>query len=84
MLDCDCSEYYILCMKEKDLDLIFGSILDIQELTFTLLNCLEDALDVTNSNEIPLIGYSFEELAEVEILRKHMLIYMYIACLLNI
>ncbi len=50
------------------MEVIFGSIIDVQELTFNLLSNLEEVLDVTSSNESPYIGYCFEDLAEVLLL----------------
>jgi len=44
---------------------IFSNILDVHELTQSLLSSLEDTLEATEENEAPLIGLCFEELAEV-------------------
>jgi len=44
---------------------IFSNILDVYELTQSLLSSLEDTLEATEENETPLIGLCFEELAEV-------------------
>ena len=45
--------------------MIFSNILDVHELTQSLLSSLEDTLEATEENEAPLIGLCFEELAEV-------------------
>ena len=45
--------------------MIFSNILDVHELTQTLLSSLEDTLEATEENGVPLIGLCFEELAEV-------------------
>ena len=45
--------------------MIFSNILDVYELTQSLLSSLEDTLEATEENETPLIGLCFEELAEV-------------------
>jgi len=44
---------------------IFSNILDVHELTQSLLSSLEDTMEATEENETPLIGLCFEELAEV-------------------
>ena len=45
--------------------MIFSNILDVHELTQSLLSSLEDTMEATEENETPLIGLCFEELAEV-------------------
>lgn len=45
--------------------MIFSNILDVHELTQNLLSSLEDTLEATEENETPLVGWCFEELAEV-------------------
>jgi len=44
---------------------IFSNILDVHELTQSLLSSLEDTMEATEESETPLIGLCFEELAEV-------------------
>jgi len=53
------------CFCDQDIDVIFSNILDVHELTQSLLSSLEDTLEATEENEAPLIGLCFEELAEV-------------------
>ncbi|KRT85020.1 Pleckstrin homology domain containing protein, partial [Oryctes borbonicus] len=48
---------------QKELDLIFSNILDIYELTVTLLGSLEDVMEMAQE-QMPYIGSCFEELAE--------------------
>jgi len=54
-----------VCVTDQDIDVIFSNILDVHELTQSLLSSLEDTLEATEENEVPLIGLCFEELAEV-------------------
>jgi son of sevenless-like protein len=49
---------------------MFSNIMDIYELTVTLLSSLEDMLEMCEEKQVPAIGSCFEELAEV----KHYLI----------
>jgi len=56
---------WVGCFCEQDIDVIFSNILDVHELTQSLLSSLEDTLEATEENEAPLIGLCFEELAEV-------------------
>jgi len=44
---------------------IFSNILDVHELTQSLLSSLEDTLEATEETDTPFIGLCFEELAEV-------------------
>lgn len=48
----------------KDLDIVFSNILDIHEFTVTLLGSIEDAIEMTEENHTPAVGWCFEELAE--------------------
>lgn len=48
---------------QKELDAIFSNILDIYELTVTLLGSLEDVMEMAQE-QMPYIGSCFEELAE--------------------
>ncbi|KAG4066062.1 hypothetical protein HA402_001309 [Bradysia odoriphaga] len=50
----------------KELDPIFSNILDIYELTVTLLGSLEDVIEMAQEQTLPYIGNCFEELAEAE------------------
>ena len=45
--------------------MIFGDILDVHELTANLLSSLEDTVEATEENNIPLVGTCFAELIEV-------------------
>jgi len=49
----------------QDIDVIFSNILDVHQLTQSLLSSLEDTLEATEENETPFVGLCFEELAEV-------------------
>ncbi|XP_045487201.1 protein son of sevenless isoform X1 [Pieris rapae] len=53
------------------ISLIFGNIVDIYELTVTLLGNLEDAMEMSQDSPQPYIGSCFEELAEVEEFRAY-------------
>ncbi|KAJ4439268.1 hypothetical protein ANN_07388 [Periplaneta americana] len=48
----------------KELDAMFSNIMDIYELTVTLLGSLEDMLEISEEKQVPAIGSCFEELAE--------------------
>lgn len=58
------SPFVELFPRSKDLDVIFSNIVDIHEFTVDFLGSLEDIVEVTEQNEIPLIGGCFEEMAE--------------------
>ena len=49
----------------QDIDVIFSNILDVHQLTQSLLSSLEDTLEATEEHETPFVGLCFEELAEV-------------------
>lgn len=51
--------------KSKDLEVIFGDILDVHELSANLLSALEDVVEATEEDQVPLIGTCFDELIEV-------------------
>lgn len=44
---------------------MFSNIMEIQELTVTLLGSLEDMLEICEEKQVPAVGSCFEELAEV-------------------
>lgn len=61
----------ILDSDSRTISLIFGNIVDIYELTVTLLGNLEDAVEMSQDSPTPYIGSCFEELAEVEEFRAY-------------
>ncbi|XP_045508539.1 protein son of sevenless [Colias croceus] len=61
----------ILHSDTRTISLIFGNIVDIYELTVTLLGNLEDAMEMSQDSPQPYIGSCFEELAEVEEFRAY-------------
>ncbi|CAB3252578.1 unnamed protein product [Arctia plantaginis] len=61
----------ILDRDSHAISLIFGNIVDIYELTVTLLGNLEDAMEMSQDSPTPYIGSCFEELAEVEEFRAY-------------
>jgi son of sevenless-like protein len=50
----------------SELDIIFGNILDIEEVTLNLLSSLEDSVEMTEENRNLAVGSCFLEFAEVE------------------
>lgn len=54
----------LLPVGSKELDCMFSSIMDIYELTVTLLGSLEDTVEMSEEKQVPAIGSCFEELAE--------------------
>lgn len=48
----------------RELDPIFSNIMDIYELSVTLLGSLEDVIEMSQEQSTPCIGSCFEELAE--------------------
>ncbi|KAF4530565.1 hypothetical protein B566_EDAN018449 [Ephemera danica] len=48
----------------KDLEAIFSNIMDIYEVTVTLLGSLEDVVEISEEKHAPAVGSCFEELAE--------------------
>ncbi|KAF6210835.1 hypothetical protein GE061_013946 [Apolygus lucorum] len=48
----------------KELDSMFANIMDIYELTVTLLGLLEDMLEISDDKQPPVLGSCFEELSE--------------------
>lgn len=61
----------ILDGDTRTISLIFGNIVDIYELTVTLLGNLEDAMEMSQDSPTPYIGSCFEDLAEVEEFRAY-------------
>jgi len=51
----------------QDVELIFGDIEGIAELSMKLIVVLEEAMEMTDEKSDPLVGSCFEELAEVGI-----------------
>ncbi len=47
-----------------EIDAIFSNIMDIVELTATLISSLEDTLEMTEEDNVPIVGPCFFELAE--------------------
>ncbi|XP_012264041.1 protein son of sevenless [Athalia rosae] len=47
-----------------ELDALFSNIMDIYEVTVTLLGSLEDIMEITEEKQTPTVGSCFEELAE--------------------
>jgi son of sevenless-like protein len=47
------------------LEEIFSNIMDIYEVTMTLLGSLEDMVEISEEKQVPAVGSCFEELAEV-------------------
>ncbi|XP_039950100.1 protein son of sevenless [Bactrocera neohumeralis] len=50
----------------KELEPIFSNIIDIYEVTVTLLGSLEDVIEMSQEQSTPCVGSCFEELAEGE------------------
>ncbi|KAK6644965.1 hypothetical protein RUM43_001241 [Polyplax serrata] len=53
-----------LTSNPKDLEDMFSNIMDIYELTITLLGSLEDMMEISEEKQLPAVGSCFEELAE--------------------
>jgi len=49
----------------QDIEVIFSSILDVHAFSLDMLSILEDTVEITEQDHIPLIGGCFEEMAEV-------------------
>jgi len=65
-----------LTQDKSELDTIFSNIIEIYELTATLLSSLEDIMEITEEKQTPTIGSCFEELAEAaefDVYRKYVL-----------
>ncbi|XP_058984309.1 protein son of sevenless isoform X2 [Musca domestica] len=50
----------------KEIEQIFSNIMDIYEVTVTLLSSLEDVIEMSQEQSAPCVGSCFEELAEAE------------------
>ncbi|XP_017068112.2 protein son of sevenless [Drosophila eugracilis] len=50
----------------RELEPIFSNIMDIYEVTVTLLGSLEDVIEMSQEQSAPCVGSCFEELAEAE------------------
>lgn len=53
-----------LTQEEKELETLFSNIMDIYEVTVSLLGSLEDIMEVADEKQTPTVGSCFEELAE--------------------
>lgn len=49
------------------LEVVFSCLVDISDLTITLISAVEDTLEMTEPNQVPAIGICLLELAEVRI-----------------
>ncbi|KAF6022680.1 SOS1 [Bugula neritina] len=61
--------------NSKDIDVIFSNILDVHSFSILFLSMLEDTVEMTEKEQIPLIGGCFEELfegAEFDVYEKYM------------
>ncbi|KAF7987773.1 hypothetical protein HCN44_003636 [Aphidius gifuensis] len=53
-----------LVSDKTELETLFSNIMDIYEVTVTLLGSLEDIMEITEEKQTPTVGSCFEELAE--------------------
>ncbi|XP_020291332.1 protein son of sevenless isoform X2 [Pseudomyrmex gracilis] len=53
-----------LTQDKTELETLFSNIMDIYELTVTVLGSLEDIMEITEEKQTPTVGFCFEELAE--------------------
>lgn len=53
-----------LAQDRTELETLFSNIMDIYEVTVTLLGSLEDIMEITEEKQTPTVGSCFEELAE--------------------
>ncbi|KAK0167272.1 hypothetical protein PV327_004694 [Microctonus hyperodae] len=53
-----------LAQDRYELETLFSNIMDIYEMTMTLLGSLEDIMEITEEKQTPTVGSCFEELAE--------------------
>ncbi|XP_043289041.1 protein son of sevenless [Venturia canescens] len=53
-----------LAPDRSELESLFSNIMDIYEVTVTLLGSLEDIMEITEEKQTPTVGSCFEELAE--------------------
>ncbi|XP_077528564.1 son of sevenless homolog 2-like [Haemaphysalis longicornis] len=52
--------------RSRDLDVIFGNVLDVYEFSVSLLGSFEDVVEMTDENQTPAIGSCFYEMAEYD------------------
>ncbi|KAK8778665.1 hypothetical protein V5799_019991 [Amblyomma americanum] len=52
--------------KSKDLDVIFGNVMEVYEFSVSLLGSFEDVMEMTDENQSPAIGSCFYEMAEYD------------------
>ncbi|KAH8410197.1 hypothetical protein KR009_008114 [Drosophila setifemur] len=55
-----------IVLDPRELEPIFSNIMDIYEVTVTLLGSLEDVIEMSQEQNAPCVGSCFEELAEAE------------------
>jgi len=57
-----------LSVSQEEMESIFSNVMDVMELTMTLIGSLEDTLEMTEEDHgsTPAVGYCFEEQAENE------------------
>lgn len=55
-----------LTQDSNEIETLFSNILDIYEVTVTLLGNLEDVIEITEEKQTPTVGSCFEELAEAK------------------
>lgn len=53
-----------LAQDRSEIETLFSNIMDIYEVTVTLLGSLEDIMEITEEKQTPTVGSCFEELAE--------------------
>ncbi|XP_032686122.1 protein son of sevenless [Odontomachus brunneus] len=53
-----------LAQDKSEIETLFSNIIDIYEVTVTLLGSLEDIMEITEEQQTPTVGSCFEELAE--------------------
>lgn len=53
-----------LAQDRTEIETLFSNIMDIYEVTVTLLGSLEDIMEITEEKQTPTVGSCFEELAE--------------------
>lgn len=53
-----------LTQDRTELETLFSNIMDIYEVTVTVLGSLEDIMEITEEKQTPTFGSCFEDLAE--------------------